>query len=445
MTETKAVPANGTKYDTYAKQQTKLSEFDLRDYVIEYLTGDRQLAYSGGTFRMYEHGIWSAVDELEVEHAVGEQMELAATVGVLKPTYAMQRNVTNAIKSKVYERETAWNRNTNILVFRNVTLDTSAGKVMEHDPKHMATVALPYDYDRDATADAWKKVLQDVLSTEERKFFQEFAGYCLTTGVQHQMALWLYGPPGSAKSTLIAGLEAMLGDLAGALSLTQLQSRFGLAGSIGKTLLTCTEIPKQHMKTTDVLNAIITGDTVEVEQKYKDAVTYRNTAKLVWAMNSLPPLYDIKNGVFRRAKVLELESIPVEDRDPRIIEDVRREGAGIINWALDGLARLNERDAFEYPESVLKASERYREDNDIYAQFADEHLDITGEHSDKEKASKLTTAFNAWADKHDYAHRSSGALKPEWERLGMVRGNKTGKGYFYHGGKLRGGEPFPNE
>jgi putative DNA primase/helicase len=384
----------------------------------------------------------SPIDELEIEHAVAEQMEAAAAAGVLKPTYAMQRSVTNAMKSRVYEREDVWNKTPNILVFRNTALDTSTMGAVRHDPEHKATVALPYDYERGEKAHAWEKVLHDVLSEDERKYFQEFAGYCLTTGVQHQMALWLYGPPGSAKSTLIAGLEAMLGDLAGALSLTQLQSRFGLAATVGKTLLTCTEVPKQHMKATDVLNALITGDTIQVEQKYKDAVTYRNTAKLVWAMNTLPGNYEGMSGLFRRVKVFHLESIPADERDPRIIEDVRKEGAGIINWALDGLARLNGLEAFDYPESVLKATERYRADNDIFAQFADEGLDMTGEHSDKVKAGTLTTAFNNWAKAHGYAARSDAALKPEWERLGMRRGNRTGRGYFYHGGKLKGGEPF---
>jgi hypothetical protein len=69
-------------------------------------------------------------------------------------------------------------------------------------------------------------------------------------------------------------------------------------------------------------------------------------------------------------------------------------------------------------------------------------LDITGQQSDKIKASILTTAFNQWADMHGYARRSDGALKPEWERLGMERGNRTGRGFFYHGGTLKDGEPF---
>ncbi len=439
-TSKKSAAASGKKYDGYAQQKPTLSEFDMRDKVINALAHGGQAAYSGGVFRRYENGIWPVVDELEIERAVAEQMEAAAAAGVLKPTYAMQRSVTNAIKSKVYVREDAWNRNPHVLAFLNRALDTTTMQPIEHDPGHMATIALPYEYDRAETAPTWERVLDDVLDDGERRFFQEFAGYCLTAGVQHQMALWLYGPPGSAKSTLIGGLEAMLGKLSGTLSLTQLQSRFGLGGTTGKTLLTCTELPKQHMKATDMLNALITGDSVQVEKKFKDPVTYRNTAKLVWAMNSLPGLYDGHNGLFRRVKVLELAAIPEDQRDPEVIERVRREGPGIINWALDGLARLNEREAFDYPDSMLRATARYREDNDIYAQFADEHLDITGNHVDKIKAGKLTIAFNQWAHEHGYVDRADGSLKAEWERLGMVRGNRTGRGYFYHGASLVNGE-----
>src|SRR5829696_1055498 len=167
--KTTDVPAGAEKYDGYVKQQTKLSEFDLRDIVLEASALNGRVAYSGGMFRCYEHGIWPEVDELEIERAVAEQMEIAASLGALHPTYSMQRNVTNSIKSRVYEREDVWNRDPSILVFRNTALDTSTMGTVRHDPEHKVTVALPYDYDRNATAPTWERVLTDVLKDDERR------------------------------------------------------------------------------------------------------------------------------------------------------------------------------------------------------------------------------------------------------------------------------------
>jgi phage/plasmid-associated DNA primase len=188
MTDTKTVPEKAKKYEGYASKQQTVSEFDLRDYVIENL---HDIAHSGGAFRRYGDGVWRNVNELEIEKAVAWEMECAAAAGVLRPSYQMQRSITNAMKSKVYVREDEWDRRQDVIVFRNCALDIGSMGPIQHDPEHRSTVALPYDYDRRATAPTWERVIKDVLTEDERKFFQEFAGYCLTPSVRYQMALWL--------------------------------------------------------------------------------------------------------------------------------------------------------------------------------------------------------------------------------------------------------------
>jgi putative DNA primase/helicase len=430
-------------YQQGAYQQT--TEYGFRDAVIRNLGGAKCLAFSSGTFWKYGSGVWKPVNEWAIRSEVTRELEAASTAGTgFVPTQRMESNVTNAIKPKVYVDEGQWDKRPDILVFGNCALDTHTMARVDHDPAHMATIALPYEYDPKAKAPTWQKVLGDLLGKAERKFFQEFAGYCLTHSVSYQMALWLVGAPGGGKSTLIAGLEAMLGELVGVLGLSQLQgSRFALANVPGKTLLTCTENPSGHIKVTDTLNALITGDTIQVEKKYKDAVSYRNTAKLLWAMNSLPGLYDPNNGLFRRVKIMEIGSIPDGKRDPNVIERVRREGPGITNWALDGLARLNERGGFEYPASVGAASERYKQDNDLPAQFIEERCQRAPSeqlfYTDEYKlfAQKLTDAFNEWARDNGHAGQwSTARLAPDWERLELVKGNRQNKGVPWYGVKL---------
>lgn len=422
-------------------QRIRLSEAELRDEILSLSELNKGVAYSGGSFRLYDSGVWSAAHDLEVRRTVGGMLQaLSGSIDLLY-TRNLEVNVTDLIRSKMYVREDGWNVNPGIIVFKNCALDTGTMTELEHSPEHMATTALPYEYDPEATAPMWGKVLGDAMSEAEQGFLQEYAGYCLTTSVQHQIALWLYGPPGSSKSTLIAGFEAMLGELAGALSLTQLGSRFGLAGIEGKTLLTCTEVPKQHVKATDVLNAMITGDTLQVERKGKDVFDHRSTAKLLWSMNNLPGLFDTNNGLFRRVKVLELESIPADERDPTMIERVRLEGPGIINWALEGLRRLNERGHFTYPKTVTEATAKFKRDNDLPGQFLEEgckrpESELYDTKEFKVYASDLTGAFNEWAQKNGHGHRSTKALAPEWERLGMRKGNRDKQGIPYYGAKL---------
>jgi hypothetical protein len=217
----------------------KNGEYDLRDSVIEALGGKDGIAYSGGTFRRYGNGVWTAINELEVRQEVAFELRNAEQIVGVRPTYNLESSVTNALKSVVYAREDEWNKYPNIIVFKNRAIDTGTMQPVDHSPRHMATVTLPYDFDPKAEAPTWEQVLADLLSNDERRFLQRFVGYCLIHSVKHQMTLWFVGPPAGGKSTLIAGLEAMLGDLVGTLGLSQLQgsdSRFALANIPGKTL-----------------------------------------------------------------------------------------------------------------------------------------------------------------------------------------------------------------
>ena len=419
-----------------------LTEFDLATRYVEVFG---RIAHSAGRFRKYGNGVWDAVDDLEIEREVGQIVNGAYHSGSgVKPTLTLTRNVTGLLKSINYEKPDVWDLDPDLLVFGNVALDTRTGETLEHSPDHKATIRLPYDYDPTATAPTWGSVLARLLAEDEARFFQEFAGYSLTSSTAHQMALWLVGPPAGGKSTLIAGLETMLGGMAGALNLAQINSNFGLASIPGKTLLTCTEVPRQHMRATDVLNALITGDTVTVNEKYVKAHPHRNTAKLVWAMNSMPGLYDGSNGLFRRIKVLPIpKAIPEGERDPMVIERVRLEGPGIANWALEGLDRLNARGRFEYPQSVKDATGEYAIENDLQAQFLEERCErapseqlfYTPEYT--VYAANLAKAFNEWAHAHGHTGKwAAPTLAGDWQRLGLKRGKRTRRGWPYHGVKL---------
>ncbi len=426
------------------KSKAKLAptEFDLATRYVEVFG---RIAYSAGRFRKYGNGVWDTVDDLEVQREAGQIVNGAYHNGSgVKPTLTLTRNVTGLLKSINHEKPDVWDANPDLLVFGNVALDTRTGETLEHSPEHKATTALPYDYDPDATAPTWGTVLSDLFTEEEAAFFQEFAGYCLTRSTKQHMALWLLGKPGGGKSTLLKGLEAMLGEMAGPLSLSQINKDFGLSGIPGKTLLTCAELPRQHMKATDVLNALITGDTVTVNEKYKGAYGHNNTAKLVWAMNNPPGMYDGTNGLFRRIKILPV-SRTITIPDPMVQERVQLEGPGILNWALGGLRRLNARGEFKYPQSVKEATQDYTDDNDLQKQFLEERYErapseqffYTSEYT--VYAGELARDFNEWAKEHGHSGSwAAPTLKADWIRLGFEPGKRTKHGIPYHGYKGRG-------
>jgi putative DNA primase/helicase len=328
----------------------------------------------------------------------------------------------------VFVADEEWDADPDILVCANGALQIPTRKLGPHDPAHHATSAVPYDYDPEAVGVAWHYLLNSTVP-EAAAFLQEFAGYALTTDTSHETAVWLQGPRGSGKSTYIAGLQAMLGHRAGVLGLADLErSRFTLANLPGKTLMVAREQPTSYLASTDVLDTIISGEPLQVERKYHDPYTVIPRAKVCWAMNELPRVANANAGLFRRVQVVVFPELAEKERDPEVKRRVEQEGAGILNWALEGLERLQQRGCFEIPASVREATAEFEGSNDVTAAFLDERC-VLGEGS-RISGQMLYEAYNQWCRDNGHTPQSSTRVAQEWKRHGLEKKRISGVSYY---------------
>jgi len=403
---------------------------ELRDRWIE---GNPHHAHGLGEWRRYEDGIWPTVSETSVKAEIANVMESAKPEGI-KPTASILASVTELTRIRVFVPDERWDADSDILVCKNGALHISTGELAKHQPGHYATSAVPYKYDPGARPAIWNYFLRNTVPAAAN-FLQEFAGYALTTEMAHELAVWLFGPPGSGKSTFIAGLAAMLGHRAGILGLADLErSRFTLADLLGKTLVVASEQPSSYLASTNTLNAIISGEPIQVERKYRDPFTVIPCAKVCWAMNELPRVADANSGLFRRVKVVTFPALAENERDPKIKHAIEHEGAGILNWALEGLWRLKERGYFEVPTGVENATNQFRENNDVPALFIEDRC-IQGADL-KVQASQLYTEYKEWCLENGHRPMSSTRLADDWARLGFEKTTSNGR-RFYRGVTLR--------
>lgn len=388
-------------------------------------------AFSLGEWKRYDGGVWKRVPETQVRQEV-QRVCINYAKGV-QVTNALVGSVYNLLMQHVFLPDDTFDSDVDLIYFHDCVLRISTGETRPHDPiKDFATSKLPFHYYPEARSDAWMQALT-MTEPEYLPFLQEFAGYCLTPSTQYELALWCWGDPGSAKSTFITGLEAMLGARCCTLGLADIErSQFALSQIPGKTLAISTEQPSRFVKCSHVLNSLISGESLTWERKFVDPVTIKPFLKLVWAMNELPRIDSSGVGLFRR--VVPVPWRKVEKPDPAIKEEVKRSGQAVFNWAFEGLQRLNARGRFEIPEGLISEREAYRTQNDIPQIFLDENYDrvdpLDGNgHYNKILTSTVYLKYADWCRNTGHKPLSSTAFTGEMKRLGVEKLKIEG---YYH-------------
>lgn len=400
------------------------------ELAARWIMRNHQTAWGLNEFRRYKNGIWPPVEKDIIKREVKAVLDKAQFEGV-RTTNALVNSVTELARMEIAIETTKWDSHTEYLPCQNGVLHIPSKSLLPHTPDIYATSQLSFDYDPTAIAHAFMYALQRI--PDETELLQEFAGYALTPEVKYEIAIWMQGIPGSGRSTIIEGLQAMLGSRCGTLGLAEIErSRFGLSQLPGKTLVVSTEQPDSYMSMTHILNALISGEPIRIEEKYKEAMTIIPRVKIIWAMNNIPRVNDANNGLMRRVKVIKFPILPEDQKDVDLKERIKTEGAGILNWALEGLERLNKRGKFLIPQSVQDATKEFQEKNDIPKMFLEEigaKIDLLDPQC-RTAAQYLYDQYSDWCKRNNHKPMASTKMAEEWRRLGFERTTINGHRYW---------------
>lgn len=426
--DTQGVPVVLSAPDTNDPSKKKAP--DDSQLAARWILHNRRVAWGLGNFREYKDGVWEEVDKDSIRKSVKQTIDKARYEGV-KSSAALLGSVVELVRVEVAVPSDKWDAATDYLPCHNGTLHIPTKTLHPHDPNHYATSKLAFDYDPTADAPSFMKAMEQIPDAHD--FLQEFAGYALTTDVRHEIAVWLQGAPGCGKSTILEGLQAMLGERAGVLGLAEIEkSRFSFSQLPGKTLVVSAEQPDSYIGASHILNALISGEKLKVEEKFQEAYYITPRAKVIWAMNNLPRVNDSNNGIMRRVKVIKFPLLDEAQKDLDLKEKIKQEGAGILNWALMGLERLNKRGKFEIPKGVEDATQEFKERNDIPSIFLNEigaKIDLLNPHC-RTQSQALYDAYRDWCVRNSHKPTSSTKMAEEWKRLGFERKDINGLRYW---------------
>ncbi|MCX5559935.1 phage/plasmid primase, P4 family [Streptomyces sp. NBC_00038] len=248
-----------------------------------------------------------------------------------------------------------------IVACENGLLRIQDRALLPHGPEFFNIVAVPFAYDPDASAPTWHGFLAQVWPDDPDAVdaLQEWFGYVLSGRTDQQKILLIVGPSRSGKGTIARVMKALVGkeNLAGP-TLAGLGTNFGLSTLIGKSLAIISDARLSGNDNSQVVERLLTisgDDTIDIDRKYREPWTGRVPSRLMILSNELPHFGDSSGVIANRFVLLSTRLSWLGKEDPTLTDRLTAEMPGILNWALDGLARLQRNGRITEPPSSREA------------------------------------------------------------------------------------------
>jgi len=267
----------------------------------------------------------------------------------------------------------------NLVVFRNGVLRVKQRKVVEFSPTHLCRTRIPHEYKPKATCPRFDQFLSEVLPPDYHPLIEEILGCALVGDNRHEKLILMFGPGGNGKSVLLKVATALVGkENAAHVPLQELvDQRFYRAELISKRLNVYADIEQVSPKQQAILKALISGDPILAERKYRDPVSFSNQAVMVFSCNELPNLGGKTYSIQRRLILIPFrQTFSGKEADKELIDKLTTptELSGLINRALIGYQRLIRQGDFTVPAESKRLLVDYLEATDSVAMFIKERV-----------------------------------------------------------------------
>ena len=253
---------------------------------------------------------------------------------------------------------------------KNGLLNIYTKELSPHRPDFVSLIQYPVNYDPNAKAPLWGKCVGEWMDGDEKedkiRLLQQFCGYCLSSSMLYDRALFMVGDGGNGKSTFIDTIAMVIGpESTSHIDLEGLYGTFGMHGLIGKRLNIIEEVAGNYYQS-NKLKKLISGEKVTIDIKYKAQFTFRPQAKFVFSVNTFPRVDDTSTATERRICAVQFLNNYRDNPNYNLRSSIgllAKELPGIFNWMIEGAKDLAENDEFIVTNEQIKMLDEYREEN----------------------------------------------------------------------------------
>lgn len=365
-------------------------------------------------FWIYSDGIYKPNGESYIKEFVRK---------VLSYAYTPQR--ANKVSAKI-ETDTMINQDEffgkvylNEICVLNGVLDLKTRELSSFTSEKIFFNKMPVVYDDEAECPNVDKFFKGILSKEEDTIvLYELAGFCLHKDYFIEKAFMFVGDGRNGKGKTLSLLKNFLGiENVCSVKLEQMETGSSALCELHNRLVNLSgDLNNTALRNMGLFKELTARDIVQVKRKYLRDLGFVNYAKMIFACNDLPRVYDLSKGFWSRWILLkfpfeflpkkEIDLRSVEDKkfcklqDPLIIDKISTpsELSGLLNMALDGLDRLKEKGDFSYSVGTAEVKDFWIRKSDSFMAFCIDKIKTNHEQHISKKI--MRKEFNIYCREH---------------------------------------------
>jgi putative DNA primase/helicase len=270
---------------------------------------------------------------------------------------------------------------------KNGVLDLSKPKkpkLLPHSSEYHFRSRVSAEFDASADSPRFDQFIAEQVADKDIAKLQEFIGYIVGSpnDVLFDKSLILVGETAAGKSTFLDTITSLLGEEnTSHLTLQQMvDSQFALSKAHNVHANICNDLDDSAIQNTGRFKQLVSGDAVEANRKYEDHFSFEMTAKQIYATNKVPSINDPDDAFYRRwLHVRFPESVSEDARDGNLESKLQDELSGILNWALEGYARVIEQGGFTRERSSEEKRDLWQTHGDSIDQFVSSELGMASD------------------------------------------------------------------
>lgn len=386
----------------------------------------------------YEQGYYKEISPNEVKHKIKEYIPLE-----IRQPYQWDNTYKDLMTTNDYVDFEYLNNDERYINFRNGLLDIKTWQLVPHTHEFKCTYQLNCNYNPSAEEPAtWLDYINtlsdgdnEIISTLQEWFGLNLSNFNANI-CKKSVALW--GQLGNTGKTKYVNV---LSDIIGlnnicSKQIQDISKRFGAGALYGKKALIIDDQSGNDIEDGSTFKSVTGMGMVEGEIKQKMPFSFVFRGGITFTCNSLPYIKDDKGGhMFERFLIIPCDNvIPVDKRNPNLLNILLKEKEGIVLWAISGLKNLmNNNFKISEGQKSKDANEQYRANNDTLHRFISENYEVTGAKSDRVKAGVFEEQYLKFCEENGLTALSKNTIRTSRAENNGVHYGKT-DGYFYYKG-----------